>query len=82
MSADDGFSRPGAGQPHYRDFRGTSFCVDYPKSKKGQAVLPLGFSNQPTRPQPKWRDFLSVGLANERAKKARLSSQGPLVALS
>ena len=25
-------------------FVGTSFCVDYPKSKKGQAVLPLGFS--------------------------------------
>ena len=63
-------------------FVGTSFCVDYPKSKKGQAVLPLGFSNQPTRPQPKWRDFLSVGLANERAKKARLGSQGPLVAHS
>jgi hypothetical protein len=52
-------------------FVGTSFCVNFPKPKKGQALLPSGFSKPGDATSAQVAGFLSVaqGLANERAKK-------------
>jgi hypothetical protein len=52
-------------------FVATSFCVDYPKPKKGQALLPSGFSKPADATSAQVAGFLSVAqtLANERAKK-------------
>jgi hypothetical protein len=52
-------------------FVGTSFCVDYPKPKKGQPLLPSGFSKPHDAASPQVAGFLSVAqtLANERATK-------------
>ena len=52
-------------------FVGTSFCVNYPKPKKGQALLPSGFSKPAEATSAQVAGFISVAqtLANERAKK-------------
>jgi hypothetical protein len=71
MSADDDF-RVQVRDDHITvTFFGTSFCVDYPKPKKGQALLPSGFSKPADAISAQVAGFLSVarGLANERAKK-------------
>jgi hypothetical protein len=70
MSADDGF-RVQEGANHITvTFIGTSFCVNYPKPNKGQALLPSGFSKPADATSAQVAGFLSVaqGLANERAK--------------
>jgi hypothetical protein len=43
MSADDGFSRPGAGQPHYRDFRWHELLRGLSKVKEGTSCVAIGF---------------------------------------
>jgi hypothetical protein len=52
-------------------FVGTSFCVDYPKPKKGSALLPTGLSKPVDATSAQVAGFLSIAqtLANERAKK-------------
>ena len=52
-------------------FVGTSFCVDYPKPKKGQPLLPSGFSKEADATSAQVAGFLSIAqnLANERAKR-------------
>jgi hypothetical protein len=51
-------------------FIGTSFCVDYPKPKEGQALLPTGFSEDADATSAQVAAFLSVArtLANKRAE--------------
>jgi hypothetical protein len=52
-------------------FSGTSFCVDYPKPKKGQAFSPTGFSKPADATAAQVAGFLLVArtLAYEKAKE-------------
>ena len=52
-------------------FTGTSFCVDYPKPKKGQPLSPTGFSKPADATAAQVAGFLLVAqtLANERARE-------------
>ena len=64
-------------------FGGTSFCVDYPKPKKGKGLSPSGLSKPADASSTQVAGFLSVArtLVNEKAKTLGWMRHGTLQTL-
>jgi len=56
-------------------FVGTSFCVNYPKPKKGQALLPSGFSKPAEATSAQVAGFIAVAPRQRQGQKARLDAR-------
>ena len=71
MSVDNDFRVQMQGDHIVVTLVGTSFCVEYPKPKKGKALLPSGLSKPADATSAQVAGFLTVAqtLANEGAKK-------------